>query len=67
MTSSITKDTLIPISAVIIVISAGFSYGIMYQKVAGLEDQVAELNQSVTQLSKDVNRLIGAQSITYER
>ena len=63
----LTKDTLIPVGAVIIVLTASFSYGIMYQKVTGLESQVDGLNQSVMQLSKDINQLIGARGLSYER
>jgi len=63
----LTGGTLIPITAVIVVLSAGFSYGILYQKVTGLEKQVTALTLSVDQLSQDVNRLIGSQSLTYEQ
>lgn len=63
--SILTKDTLIPVGAVLIVLSAAFSYGIMYQKVATLTDEVAELNVAVQQLSKDVNQLIGSKTLTY--
>ena len=65
--SILSKDTLIPVGAVLIVLTAAFSYGIMYQKVTGLEGQVRELNSSVLQLTKEVNQLIGSRSLTYEQ
>lgn len=75
--SILTKDTLIPVGAVIVVLSAAFSYGIMYQKVdtlqrdlAKFEDlpvQVAELKQSVEQLTKEVNRLVGSKVTAYAK
>ena len=61
----LTKDTLIPIGAVIIVLSAAFSYGIMYQKVATLTEKVDRIEMSLVQISADVNRLIGLRTISY--
>jgi len=63
----LTKDTLIPVGAVILILTASFSYGAMYQKVNNLENQVHQLNNSVQQLSRDVNQLIGANSISYNQ
>ena len=62
--TTLTGNTLIPISALLIVLSAGFSYGIMYQKVATLSTQVAGLETSVEELNTNVNRLIGIKSIS---
>ena len=74
---TLSKETLIPIGAVIIVLSSAFSYGIMYQKVKTygvvLEQNRIESNQRFDELSRDVallsakiNQLIGAQSLSYE-
>lgn len=55
----LTKDTLIPIGAVIIVLSAAFSYGIMYNKVSTLTVEVLSLRDDVKDLSNTVARLVG--------
>ena len=55
----LTKDTLIPIGAVIIVLSAAFSYGIMYNKVSTLTVEVLSLRNDVKDLSNTVARLVG--------
>lgn len=51
---TITKDTLIPIGLVIIVLSAAFSYGIMYNKVATLTVEVTSLREDVQELNQSV-------------
>ena len=65
---------MIPVGAVIIVLSAAFCYGIMFQKVVALSGEVnalrsdmQELREDVKQLSADVNRLIGSKALSYER
>ena len=50
----LTKDTYIPIGLVIIVLSAAFSYGIMYQKVATLTVEVTSLREDVQELNQSV-------------
>jgi hypothetical protein len=63
--SILTKDTLIPIGAVIIVLSAAFSYGIMYNKVETLGDEVAALRDDIKELTKAVGQLEGNRSVSY--
>ena len=42
----LTKDTFIPIGAVIIVLSAAFSYGIMYNKVSTLTSEIVFVKEN---------------------
>jgi outer membrane murein-binding lipoprotein Lpp len=74
--SVVTKDTLIPITLVIVVLSAAFSYGIMYQKVenvggevkelkVSVNDKIDKLDNKVDQLSENVMKLIGLRTISY--
>ena len=60
-----TKDTLIPISAVSIVLAAGFSYGILYNKVNTLTDEVAGLRADTKALIITVNQLVGSSDLSY--
>ena len=55
----ITKDTLIPIGAVIIVLSAAFSYGAMYNKVSSLTNEVALLRNDNREINSKLDQLIG--------
>lgn len=74
--SIVSKDTLIPIGAVILVLSGAFSYGIMYNKVDTLREEMAtyrtESKEEITELRKDikaltaaVNKLEGSKAISY--
>jgi len=55
----ITKDTLIPIGAVIIVLSAAFSYGAMYNKVSSLTNEVALLRDDNREINSKLDQVIG--------
>lgn len=75
----LTKDTMIPVGAVVLVLTAAFSYGAMYQKVDTAVtrideqseildkqgDQISELTTAVLELTKEVNQLIGKNSLSY--
>lgn len=55
----LTRDTFIPIGAVVIVLTAAFSYGIMYNKVQTLSDEVSQLRVEVAQINSTLNQLVG--------
>lgn len=61
----LTKDTLIPVGAVIIVLSAAFSYGAMYNKVNALSGEVALLRQDNREINSKLDQLIGRVNISY--
>lgn len=58
-------QTLIPVGAVAIVLSAAFSYGIMYNDVQTLKSEVAMLREDIKDLTAAVNRLSGSNVVTY--
>lgn len=61
----LTRDTLIPIGAVIIVLSAAFSYGMMYNKVETLSVEVVGMRTDIKELTAAVNKLEGSKVMSY--
>lgn len=73
-TSILSRDTLIPISAVVVVITAAFSYGIMTQRLEMALEGIDKVNKrldifegNLQQLSRDINQVIGSQPTAYAR
>ncbi len=62
--NSINLGTVLPVSLVIALLGMAVAWGVMTQKVSGLSDDMVEVRSQLTELSADVNRLIGATAET---
>lgn len=63
----LTRDTLIPVGAVVLVLSAAFSYGIMYNKVETLSSEMVGMRSDIKELTAVVLRFEGTKSLSYVR
>lgn len=65
----ITKDTLIPIGAIATVLLAGFSYGLMTQRVANLSEQQTKYEERtearLSRIEGKLDQLLGIKSVSY--
>lgn len=63
MPNTVTTNTLIPIGFALTLLAAAVSFGVMYQKVNTVNEEVGVLRIQMADVSSKIDQLIGRQSI----